>query len=469
MGRRLTAYLDGRRVGWFTELGDYVQFDFDDDWRVGARRSELSLSIPKSAKRHGGRAPKNWLWGLLPDNERVLERWGRRFDVNARNPMALLAHVGLDAAGSIQLTEHDESVLEGESVLVPISDADIGQHLAELRADPTAWLIALEHPGYFSLAGAQAKFALAQTPEGWAIPSGRAPSTHIFKPGIAGIAESDLGEHLAMNTAARLGLDVAGSQMAIFGGETAIVVERYDRVASADGDVLRLHQEDLVQSAGLHPAVKYRNEGGRGIVSIAAQLRIGARTPEQGHRMVQRFFEANLFGLVIAATDGHAKNYSVLLGADGVTLAPLYDIQSILGHRDVPERDLRLAMSIGGDYLLTGIGSREIREAAGDIGLDGDWAVERTRQLADEVPDALSAAVVASGVRSDFTTRLIDGIALHSRQVTRRLNATTTLPTRDDSTTIPQPRLPTGTPGAGTFAPHASPNARSAVADTPAE
>lgn len=422
MTSRLTAYLHGQRVGWFSALGDAVDFTFDNAWRDQARRSELSLSMPKSARQHVGTTPKNWLWGLLPDNDGVLERWGRRFGVSPRNPMAVLAHVGMDAAGAVQLTEHDESTLTGPSGLEMMSESEIGAHLAELRRDPTAWLVTREHHGYFSLAGAQAKFALAKTDEGWAVPTGRAASTHIFKPGIAGLASSDLGEHLAMDAAARLGLRVADSTVTEFEGESAIVVARYDRAASSTGEIARSHQEDLTQTAGIHPAIKDQNEGGPGITAIARVLREAARTPEHATSMVERFFEANLYNFVIAGTDAHAKNYSVLLGSDGVDLAPFYDIQSILGHEDIHEREIRLAMSIKGHYLAWEIRAREVGLAAEEIGLDSEWATARVRQLARHAPAALSDAVSACGVRSEFATTLLDGVATHAAAIERRFN-----------------------------------------------
>ncbi|GAA1927963.1 hypothetical protein GCM10009775_19970 [Microbacterium aoyamense] len=50
------------------------------------------------------------------------------------------------------------------------------------------------------------QFALARTRGGgWAVPVGRAPSTHILKPVIAGLKRSDLREHLTLAAAAKLG------------------------------------------------------------------------------------------------------------------------------------------------------------------------------------------------------------------------------------------------------------------------
>ena len=53
----------------------------------------------------------------------------------------------------------------------------------------------------------------------------------------------------------------------------------------------------------------------------------------------------------MGGTDGHAKNYSLLLAGDQVRLAPLYDIASALPY-GTHEKKLRLAMKIGDDYRV---------------------------------------------------------------------------------------------------------------------
>ncbi|MFC4123907.1 HipA N-terminal domain-containing protein [Nocardia rhizosphaerae] len=57
---RLTTYIGGQRVGWFTQVnGPDIAFVFDDEWRTNAGRVELSLSMPKSRRAHRGPAPAN--------------------------------------------------------------------------------------------------------------------------------------------------------------------------------------------------------------------------------------------------------------------------------------------------------------------------------------------------------------------------------------------------------------------------
>jgi len=69
---------------------------------------------------------------------------------------------------------------------------------------------------------------------------------------------------------------------------------------------------------------------------------------------------------LIAGTDAHAKNYSLLLSGPQVRLAPLYDVASILPYDEFDLRKVKLAMKIGGEYKLSQIGlhvcARDTRE-----------------------------------------------------------------------------------------------------------
>jgi serine/threonine-protein kinase HipA len=77
---------------------------------------------------------------------------------------------------------------------------------------------------------------------------------------------------------------------------------------------------------------------------------------------VQRFVDAPAFNWLIAGTDAHAKNYSLLIGAEGrARLAPLYDIASILPY-DFDMQKVRLAMKVGGIYRLRDVGPHQWRK-----------------------------------------------------------------------------------------------------------
>lgn len=423
MTERLTAYLGGRRVGWLTREAGPATLTFEDAWRATAARMELSLSMPKSRREHGGAAPLNYLWNLLPDNDAVLERWGARFSVSPRNPIALLAEVGLDTAGAVQLSVVDEPTLTRPATFDRIDDAEVARHIRELRTDPEGWLLPGHARGYFSLAGAQSKFALARVEEGWAVPTGRAASTHIFKPGIAGLPHSALNEHLTLTAASHLGLPAASSRILSFDGEAAIVVERFDRRTAPDGPVERLHQEDLAQATGTHPARKYQNEGGPGIRHISRVIRdTRARDAEAS---VQRFFEATLFAWATLGTDAHAKNYALLHDPRlGARLAPLYDVATALPYPDLNDRRARLSMSYGGHYRMTEIEARYIAAEASAIGLEPEWALDRAREIVGGVTDAYAHAArdaELAGDAAEFAARIIDASRAHSDRLLAQL------------------------------------------------
>jgi serine/threonine-protein kinase HipA len=96
---------------------------------------------------------------------------------------------------------------------------------------------------------------------------------------------------------------------------------------------------------------KYENEGGPGVEQIAALLR-DALPPRESTAAVRRFADALTWNWLIAGTDAHAKNYSLLLAGDQVRLAPLYDVASALPYPEAHVRRLRFAMKLGGDYRV---------------------------------------------------------------------------------------------------------------------
>ncbi|TFB93193.1 type II toxin-antitoxin system HipA family toxin [Cryobacterium sp. HLT2-28] len=420
----LAAYLSGRRVGTFDRVAGVVSFTFDDDWRHENSRLQLSASLPRTVGHHSGSAPENFLWGLLPDNTAVLTRWGRRFGVNSNNALALLNHVGLDCAGAVQLVEDDGArTIDRPGGAEQIDSTRIHDHLKELRSDPEAWTLSTTHEGSFSLAGAQSKFALAQTDDGWAVPWGSEPSTHIFKPGADGFAQQDVIEHVSLATAGRLGLNAASSRIVDFDGETAIVVERYDR-ALEDGHRIRIHQEDMCQALGLHPAGKYQNEGGPGIAAISALLRQEIRG-RGAQAAVEEFMNANAYNWLISGTDAHAKNYSLIRTERRTRLAPLYDVASALPYPELHERKIKLAMSIDGEYRIFGMAPRHWQRQAKAVDVDPDGLIERMKTMAERLPDAVSdivAELPLNETGAAFRARFVDLMAARAVAVRATLN-----------------------------------------------
>jgi serine/threonine-protein kinase HipA len=393
-----------------------LRFDYAADYEKSAA-TPLSLSMPIPVRSHPDRVVTPWLWGLLPDNEAVLGRWARQFHVSPSSPFSLLASpVGEDCAGAVRFSLPDEvdRALGRPGDVVWLTDDEVAQRLRELKEDSTAWL-GRSFSGQFSLAGAQAKTALFHRDGRWGVPSGPTPTTHILKPAVSGFDDHDLNEHLCLAAARRAGLIAARTTIAQFGAETAVVVDRYDRVSLGDR-IVRVHQEDLCQALGLPPAKKYQNDGGPGPADVAALLR-RAIPPGEAEAAVWRFADALIWNWLIGGTDAHAKNYSVLLADEEVRLAPLYDVASALPY-DTHERKLKLAMKVGGYYHLTPL-RNTWPAAAADLRLDAEALVARVGELAGRVGDAFADAAAAPEVKllgRDLPARLVDRVAERARR-----------------------------------------------------
>lgn len=425
-GKVLVVLLGGQRIGTVTEERGEFSFDYADDYRANPQVTPLSLSMPTSSKGYGDPLVRPFLWGLLPDSEQVIERWARSYQVSPRNPFALLRHVGADCAGAAQFVAPDdvERLLAGEGGLDWLDEAEVARRLRTLRRDPAAWH--LSATGQFSLAGAQAKTALYQDPETgrWGDPHGATPTTHILKPAITGFDDHDLNEHICLGAARALGLDAATTEVVSFEDERAIIVERYDRSPGPGGDIQRVHQEDLCQSLGVPPTARYQNEGGPGPEQIIQFLDEQTLSPVSGLRAALRFLDALAFNWLVAGTDAHAKNYSVLLSGPQVRLAPLYDIASALPYDDMYLPKLKMAMRIGSEYVIGKIEGRHWRRLADAVGFDPDVTVQRIDDMAAQVVDAFAGVVSSEPVRalgSPLPERLRDRVAAHAQACRRAL------------------------------------------------
>lgn len=418
MTNELITFIGGRRAGALSrDRNGRLRFVYDADYPEDA--TPLSPTLPVAGREfsHGDVAP--FVTGLLPDHDRVLDRWSRLFGVSPRNPFAILEHVGADCAGAVQFVTHDALATLDASTLEPLTTADVAQMLRDLRSDPHRW----QQPaggrgGHFSLAGAQSKFALHRTPSGWARPSGHVPTTHILKPAIAGIAHHDLNEHLCLQVAQRLGLTAATSELIRFEDEQAIVVERYDR-QHVGGELRRVHQVDMCQALGVMPELKYQRDGGPGPAAIITTI----RSVHAGEADVDRFVRALVFNWLIAGTDAHAKNYGLLLNGNLARLTPLYDVASALPLPEWNWHKWELAMQINKKsrfkYLRTHDWERFATSAQIDLGIVTS-AIDSYASVLVETVLRVAKPLDLDDDQRDFVGRFADALAEHITRVTAR-------------------------------------------------
>jgi len=471
----LICLLDGREVGLVKRLKGHLEFEYVRSWRSAPGAYPLSLSMSLAATDHPHTAIEPFLWGLLPDNELVLQRWATSFHVSARNVFGLIANVGEDCAGAVQfVTPQRFDALQTETAarIDWLTEADLAARLRVLRNDAAA-VRAPHDPGQFSLAGGQPKTALLFDGRRWGVPAGRTPTTHILKPTTRDLDGHAENEHVCLSLARALGLPAARTEVRRFEDVTAIVATRYDRVdttklaaasaaraadaaaeatiaasgtdpesdaraaqfaadaatAAADANisnstpVYRVHQEDFCQALRVHPSRKYQNDGGPGPRDIIDLLRAnaGGGGGDAVKEDLDTFVGALAFNWLIGGTDAHAKNYSVLIGAGGlVRLAPLYDVASVYAYPHIDPLEAKLAMKVGQRYRLRDIGWRDWRQFAEHVRMPADDVIGRVRSMAMDLPDALTDEIAlarAGGLDHPVLDRLAGSLIDRTRRL----------------------------------------------------
>ena len=415
----LIALLNGVMVGVVEQRrGEGLVFTYDDAWQAEQESYPLSLSMPLARKSHPDEKVRPFLEGLLPDNRQVLERWARRFQVSARNPFALLTHMGEDCAGAIQFVEPSrvETMLASPGGVNWLSDQQIADLLSDLSERHGTGRFTAEE-GQFSLAGAQPKTALLFDGHRWGIPSGKTPTTHILKPPAQPDLDGfEINEHFCLNLAAELGIAAAQSRVQQFRGQPAIVVERYDRARDEEGNVFRVHQEDACQALAVPPWMKYENEGGPSVPDLVRLLMRESADPGAD---VGALFDALVLNWAIVGSDAHAKNYSLVLHPGSVRLAPLYDLVSALPYgREMPYRKVKLAMRVDREYLVWKVQKRHWEGLAVRCDLDPDPVVHRAIELVGAIPDAthvVGMRLKEEGLAEEFINLLEGRVIEHSQ------------------------------------------------------
>ena len=423
MTQELVAIAAACELGRVRRVRDgKISFLYDDSWRDDPAAFPLSLSMPLGLSEHANSKIDPFLWGLLPDNERVLDQWGRRFHVSSRNAFGLLSNVGEDCAGAVQFVQPerlDHFHRRSPADVQWLTESIIAQRLRALRADHAAWRLPRD-TGQFSLAGAQPKTALLFLNGRWGLPSGLVPTTHILKPPTGEFDGHAENEHFCLELARAIGLTVPNSRVMHFEEEIAFVVERFDRVFR-NGRFERVHQEDMCQALALPPTRKYESEGGPGVRQIVDLLRTFSTNAVED---LGSLLDAIAFHWLIAATDAHSKNYAMLIGSGGqVRLAPIYDVASVLPYPDFDPRRIRLAMKLGGEYLLQNIGLRQWRKLAAETRIGPEALLNRVQSMAAAIPDAASQIarqLAREGLKHSILPRLqklLTARAIHCRKL----------------------------------------------------
>ncbi|MGB8434532.1 MAG: type II toxin-antitoxin system HipA family toxin [Burkholderiales bacterium] len=360
-----------------------------------------------SGRAYRGPLVRAFFDNLLPDNDKIRQRIQTRYGTSSVDAFDLLAEVGRDCVGAIQLLPEsapapDLRQIEG----VPLVDAQVGEVLAGVFAPPLGQRA--DDDFRISLAGAQEKTAILLREGRWEKPVGATPTTHIFKLPIGkskaqgiDLTTSVENEWLCHEVLMAFGIPVARCEMATFGAQRTLIVERFDRRLATDGTwIVRLPQEDICQATGTPPGGKYEADGGPGIKDIMSLL-FGSQI---AHADRLDFFRTQIVFWLLCAIDGHAKNFSLFIEPQGLyRLTPRYDVISaypVLGHGigELAEQKVKMAMAVFGEnrhYHWSEIRFRHWLESADACGLGVDARdlleelIERTPGVANSVRERL--------------------------------------------------------------------------------
>lgn len=419
----LVIIANGTIAGRITRLDrNRLRLTYDDAYAASSDATPLSVTLPVAETSHTDTAARpvvtNFLWGLLPDDDKVRTQIATTFGVRSTSPFFLLGSpIGEDTAGAFTFVPEpgvDKHLARGGHVEW-LDDQTVAALLREVQARGVVTL-GPENAGRFSLAGMQRKIALRQEKDQWGRPSGTAATTHILKP-AAVMDGQDLNEHLCLAAAHAVGVRAATTTIRTFAGETALVVERYDR-EWIDGSLNRIHQEDLCQAMGLPPTMKYQIDGGPSPKEIVELFRATMRF-EDAEPSTRRFAEALALNWIIVGTDAHAKNYSLLHRGGRAELAPLYDVSSWLPyHEPGRERHVKMAMTLGGEADIFPVLDHWNR-AGSQLRLPAGAMRARAIELCKTLPDAIADAAhdpMITAFDSSVVAALVDGIAVQARR-----------------------------------------------------
>jgi len=400
--QRVPVWFDTLRVGDVGVADDgALSFAYSKKWRATGGAFPLSLTLPLQAEHHPSVVISPWLANLLPEEEQLLVLT-RSLGLDRTDTLAVLREIGGDTAGALSF---ETPSVPADWRWTPLTDfygiddteAALERHFEDLQQRP---FLAGEEGVRVSLAGGQRKSALAvldaagkpvlRLPgdgDRLAIPRNGAPSTVIVKPDnprLPGIVEN---ETYCLHLASAAGIAAAEASILHAGTRKAICVLRYDRRVGRTGRLQRIHQEDFAQANGIPPGRKYER-GTRPGLSLPQLLGTGRHLTPAG---ALALLDQLIFNILVANTDAHAKNYSVLLPIGGdPQLAPLYDVSSVLPWPDVAQ------------YFAQNIAGRKRKPA--DITADHWTAIARAggyragdvRLRVREIVDALVAHRVAA-------------------------------------------------------------------------
>ena len=430
--RILNVLMNGMLVGKLEKtIAGGLIFTYDPQWQNTPGARPISLSLPLVTQQFVGDSVYNFFDNLLPDNSQIRSRIQAHFHAHTDQPFDLLANIGKDCVGAIQLLDTGITEFKNQITFQPLKEKEIASILRNIQNNPLGMT---DHSDEFriSIAGMQEKTALLYWNKGWKKPLGTTPTTHIFKLPIGYIQHQHMdltdsceNEWLCSQLTNAFGLPVAKCEIQYFEDIKVLIVERFDRKLSNDGKrLLRLPQEDTCQALGISPNLKYQADGGPGIENIMLLL-LGSSAPIKDRDL---FFSSQVLFWLLAAIDGHAKNFSIHIEAGGkYRLTPLYDIMSacpLIANKQLQAKKIKMAMALkekNNHYHWHDVQRRHFLSMA----KAANYPIERAEPILNEMLGKVDTVIrqVADKLPSRFPSKIcqpiFDGMLLAKSKLLR--------------------------------------------------
>ena len=433
--KRLNIWMNGIPVGYWDIVRQGERLGYFDQWLADDQARPLSLSLPflPGNVPYQGQIVADYFDNLLPDNDAIRRRLAQRHQTGGIDAFQLLAKLGRDCVGAIQLLPEDETPSDVYEIRGDeLNTAGIAQRLRNITSTLAMGQHDHDEDLRLSIAGAQEKTALLRHKGQWLLPHGSTPTTHIFKLplGLVGHMQADMrtsveNEWLSSKIVNAYEIPIAQCEIEHFEDQKTLIVERFDRTPSSDGSwIIRLPQEDMCQATGTSPLRKYQSEGGPGIAEIM-ELLLGSDHAEQDRR---NFFKTQIIFWVLAATDGHGKNFSIAHQQRGrYHASPIYDVLSAhpvigQGKNQISPQKAKLAMAVRGStnyYLIEKIQRRHWIAQGQQVGL----GAEAAEQLIEEVIASTEAVIdkvsklLPANFPMDLAEAIFSGMKKHSAKL----------------------------------------------------
>ncbi|MEN9316139.1 MAG: hypothetical protein RIS35_2532 [Pseudomonadota bacterium] len=402
---------------------DRFAFDYEPRWPRTPGAYPLSPHFRWNAKAPSSATVRRFLENLLPEGH-ALDVAASTFQVSRNNLFGLIQRLGAETSGALILLMQGREPAMVETTRREITRAELAARIAQRHAVPfSVW----DGTVRLSIAGHQDKIAVLMEGDRCWLVGGALASTHILKPEPEDgrLAMVVANEHYCMRLGAALGLDCAPVSM-LRVPAPVLVVRRFDRVVEPDR-IRRLHVIDACQALDLPPGFKYeRNFGdgdhvrhirdGVGFERLFSVVRDHVIDKAAAGRGLLRWA---LFQYLIGNSDAHGKNVSFFVHPEGLTLAPFYDLVSVVAYDGLSHA---LAMGFGDAFELAEVTPFELALFAHRAGIRRAALVrEMTRmaRLAKQAARPLADDAVYLGEERGF----VRSIAMHVERQADRLEA----------------------------------------------